>query len=97
MTSPGTILVNTPAVADAVVQVQQAATQVEHNHQLSLTIVGNNAENFGGRGSDMFQQAIALVNSSYARLQQRITQCGQALGVANDGYTSTDGQCAAQY
>jgi uncharacterized protein YukE len=93
----GTILCNTPLVADATVQLHSAATATEHNRQQSLSIVANNADNFGGRGSEAFQSAIAMVNSQYDQQQQAITQAGQALGVANDGFTQTDGACASQY
>jgi uncharacterized protein YukE len=97
MTTGTTILCNTPLVADATVQVQAAASATEQNRQHSLTIVANNADNFGGRGSEAFQQAIAMVNSQYDQQQQAIAQAGQALGVANDGFTETDGACASQY
>lgn len=88
---------NTPLVADAAVQIQAAAAQTEHNHQQSLSIVANNAENFGGRGSQAFQQAIAMVNSQYAAHKEAIANASRALGMANDGFTETDGQMAAQY
>jgi uncharacterized protein YukE len=93
----GLIHVNTPLVADAAVQIQSAATQTEHNHQQSLNIVSNNAENFGGRGSEAFQQAISAVNNAYSQQQEAIAAASRALGVANDGFTETDGQMAAQY
>jgi uncharacterized protein YukE len=93
----GSIHVNTPLVADAAIQIQAAATQTEHNHQQSLTIVANNAENFGGRGSEAFQQAFATVNHVYAQQQAAIAAASRALHQANDGFTETDGQMAAQY
>jgi uncharacterized protein YukE len=88
---------NTPLIADAAVQIQQAAAQTEQNHQQSLSTVANNAENFGGRGSQAFQQAIGLVNSAYAQSQEAIAAASRALAMANDGMTETDGQMAAQY
>jgi uncharacterized protein YukE len=97
MTIGNTILCNTPLVADATAQLHAAANATEQNRQQSLTIVANNAENFGGRGSDAFQSAIATVNAHYDSHQQAIAQAGQALGMANDGFTQTDGACAAQY
>jgi uncharacterized protein YukE len=93
----GLVHYNTPLVADAAVQIQQASVQTEHNRQRSLSLVANNAENFGGRGHDAFNQAIAMVNSHYDAHQQAIQQAGRALGMANDGMTETDGQMAAQY
>lgn len=91
------INVNTPLVADAAGQIQHAAAQTELNHQQSLNIVYNNAENFGGRGSEAFQSAIATVNSTYAEHKAAIARAGQALGLANDGFSQTDAQMAAQY
>jgi uncharacterized protein YukE len=92
-----TIHVNTPLVADAAQQIHQAAAATEQNHQQSLSAVANNAENFGGRGSDAFQQAIATVNNHYQQHKETIAAAKQALAMANDGFTETDGQMAAQY
>jgi uncharacterized protein YukE len=93
----GLIHVNTPLVADAAVHIQAAATQTEHNHQQALNIVANNAENFGGRGSEGFHHAISAVNNAYAQHKEAIAAASRALGQANDGFTETDGQMAAQY
>lgn len=88
---------NTPHIADAAQQLQQAYVHTDQNHQQALQHVHNNAENFGGRGSDQFQQTIAMVNSQYAAHKETILRAHQALGLANDGMTETDGQMAAQY
>jgi uncharacterized protein YukE len=94
---PGMILANTPLIADAHVQLNAAATATEQNRQAALGIVASNADNFGGRGSEGFQQAIAQVNAHFDRHQQNIAQGAQALGLANDGFSETDGLAAAQY
>jgi uncharacterized protein YukE len=87
----------TPAIADAVVQLQGAAQATEVNHQRSLQIVTSNADNFGGLGSESFQQAIAMVNHFYQQSQETIQAASRALDVANTGMTETDQQMAAQY
>lgn len=87
----------TPAIADAVMQLQAAAQATEVNHQRSLQIVTANAENFGGMGSESFQQAIAMVNQIYQQSQETIQAASRALDMANTGMTETDGQMAAQY
>ena len=92
-----TIHVNTPLVADAAQQINQAAAATEENHAKALSHVANNAENFGGRGHDAFHQAIATVNQQYQQHKETIAAARQALAMANDGFTETDGQCAAQY
>jgi uncharacterized protein YukE len=93
----GQIVYQTAAIADAAAQIHQAAAQSETNHQQSLSIVGRNADHFGGKGSAAFQQAIAAVNNAYAQSQQAIQAAGRALGVANDNMCQTDGICASQY
>jgi uncharacterized protein YukE len=91
------IHVNTPLVADAAQQINQAHAQTENNHAQSLSVVHSNAENFGGRGHEAFDQAISMVNAHYARHKETIAAARQALAMANDGFTETDGQMAAQY
>jgi uncharacterized protein YukE len=91
------IHVQTAHVADAAGQIRQAYASTDQNHQQSLNIVNNNAENFGGRGHDAFHQAIGLVNQHYAHHKDLILRAGQVLAMANDGFTETDGQMAAQY
>jgi uncharacterized protein YukE len=96
MTS-GLILANTPLVADAATQINQASQGTADNLANSLKIVQDNAQHFGGQGSEMFQQAISLVNHQYQNQQTAIANAAHALGLANDGMTETDGQMAAQY
>lgn len=91
------ILYVTPAIAAAATDIASTAAATEDNHQQSLNIVMRNADHFGGRGSEAFQQAIALVNHTYARAQQAIQAAGLALSQANDGMTEHDAMCAAQY
>jgi len=97
MTTPGMILCNTPMVADATVKVHAAAAATEQNRQAHLAIMARDAENFGGVGSDAYQAHCAQVNAHYDAHQEAIAHAGRALGLANDGFTTTDGQCAAQY
>jgi uncharacterized protein YukE len=93
----GTILTNTVAVADGTVAIQGAYSATEQNYETSLNIINNNAENFGGKGSQAFQEAIALLQQQYSQQMEAIQKAGQALGLANDGMTQTDQQMAAQY
>lgn len=93
----GTITYKTPMIAAAAEEIARVAAQTEDNRLHSLQIVTANAENFGGRGSDAFQQAINLVNQRYGQLQETIRHAGQVLVQANDDMTMRDGQAAAQY
>lgn len=88
---------NTPQIDAVAGMIQQAAAQTEQNHQRSLQIVNANANNFGGQGSEAFQQAIALVNHAYAQSQETIGRAGAALSAANDGMTQGDLASKAQY
>jgi uncharacterized protein YukE len=92
-----TIHYATAAVAAASQEIGAVAARTEENHQRALSIVTANAENFGGQGSEAFQQAIALVNSRYQQAQETIRQAGMTLAQANDQMTAHDAQCAAQY
>ena len=87
----------TAAIADASTQIGQAAAQTEANHQRSIQTVQANAHNFGGQGSEAFQQVIATLNQKYAQSQETIQRAGQVLAQANDGMTHADGQSAGQY
>lgn len=87
----------TAAIADASAQIGQAASQTAENHQRSLQTVQANAENFGGQGSDAFQQVVAALNQQYAQSQETIQKAGMVLQQANQGMTDADGQSAAQY
>jgi uncharacterized protein YukE len=91
------IHVHTANVADAAHQINQAAAATEQNHAQSLSIVQSNADNFGGRGHDAFHQAISTINNQYQQHKETIAAARQALAMANDGFTETDGQMAAQY
>jgi uncharacterized protein YukE len=93
----GTILTQTVAVADGTVAIQGAFQQTEQNYNTSHSIIVNNAENFGGQGSQAFQEAIALLQQQYSQQMEAIQKAGHALGLANDGMTQTDMQMAAQY
>ena len=87
----------TPAIAAAAEEINRVGAQTEENHQRSLAIVSANAENFGGRGSEAFQQAIALVNHRYAQAREVIGMAGVTLAQANDSMCQHDAMCAAQY
>ncbi|OFJ52437.1 hypothetical protein BEL07_17570 [Mycolicibacterium grossiae] len=87
----------TAAIADAAAQIGQAASQTSENHQRSLQTVQANAENFGGQGSDAFQQVVAALNQKYAQSQETIQKAGMVLQQANQGMSDADGQSAAQY
>jgi len=87
----------TPAVAAAATDINMVSVQTEDNHQRSLAIVAANADNFGGAGSEAFQQAIALVNHAYAQDQEMLQRASVVLGQANDSMTQHDATCAAQY
>ena len=88
---------NTPQIDTVAGMIQQAAAQTELNHQRSLQIVNANASNFGGQGSEAFQQAINLVNHAYAQSQEIIQRASVALSTANDGMTQGDLTAKAQY
>lgn len=95
--SDGVIHYNTAAIADAAQQIGQAASQTESNHQHSLQTVNANADNFGGKGSDAFQEVITSLNQKYDQSKQTIEKAGMVLMQANDGMTDADGKSAAQY
>jgi uncharacterized protein YukE len=88
---------NTPMIDSVAGMIQQAAAQTEQNHQRSLQIVNANANNFGGQGSEAFQQVIAQVNHTYAQSQETIQRAGAALSAANAGMTQGDMASKAQY
>jgi uncharacterized protein YukE len=88
---------DTPAIDAAQAQVRAVASQTEQNHQQSLRIVQQNAENFGGQGSDAFQHVIATVNQRYAHSQETLQRASAALQQANEGMTQADGTSASQY
>lgn len=87
----------TAAIADASAQIGHAASQTEANHQRSIQTVQANANNFGGQGSEAFQQVIATLNQKYAQSQETIQRAGLVLQQANEGMTHADGQSAGQY
>lgn len=88
---------NTPMIDTVAGQIQQAAAQTEQNHQQSLQIVNANANNFGGQGSEAFQQVIAQVNHAYAQSQETIQRAAAALSAANTSMTQGDLASKAQY
>jgi uncharacterized protein YukE len=87
----------TPQIDAVALQIQQAAAQTEQNHQRSLQIVNANASNFGGQGSEAFQQVIAQVNHRYAQSQETIQRASAALSAANSQMTQGDLTSKAQY
>lgn len=93
----GVIHYATPMIAAAAEEIARVSAQTEANHQMSLTIVRANADNFGGQGSDQFQNTIAQVNHAYAQQQEQINRAGIALAQANDSQTQADLLSAAQY
>jgi len=95
--SAGGLLYNLPGIADAITQIQQAATATDHNHTQSINVLTANASNFGGQGSNAFQHALTLVNQAYNMSQDAIAQAGYTLGMASDGMQQTDAALAAQY
>ena len=88
---------NTAAVAAASEEINRTAAVIEDNHQRSLSIVAANADNFGGQGSEAFQNTIAQVNHAYAQCQEAIRAAGMTLAQANDSMTQHDAMAAAQY
>lgn len=88
---------NTPVIDEVAAQIQNAAAQTEQNHQRSLQIVNANASNFGGQGSEAFQQVIAQVNQAYAQSQETIQRASAALSAANAQMTQGDLAAKAQY
>lgn len=93
----GVIHYATAAIADVSAQIGQAASQTEQNHQMSLQTVAANADNFGGQGSEAFQNVIATLNQQYAQSQELIQRAGVVLQQANEGMTHADGKSAGQY
>lgn len=93
----GVIHYATPQIAEVAQQIGQAASQTEQNHQDSLRTVNANAENFGGRGSEAFQEVINGLNQKYAQSKETIAKAGAVLLQANEGMTHADGQSAQQY
>jgi uncharacterized protein YukE len=87
----------TPAIAAASTEIQTVAARTEENHQRSLSIVTSSAENFGGQGSQAFQQAIAMVNQRYQQAQETIRMAAVTRAQANESMTQHDAACAAQY
>ena len=92
-----TIHYATPAIAAAAEEITRVSAQTDANHQRSLAIVSANAENFGGQGSEAFQQAIAMVNQKYSQAQQTLTTAGATLAQCNESMTQADAAAAAQY
>lgn len=88
---------NTPIIDEVAAQIQTASAQTEQNHQRSLQIVQANASNFGGQGSEAFQQVIAQVNHAYAQSQETIQRASAALSAANAQMTQGDLAAKAQY
>lgn len=97
MGATGEVHYATPQIAAAAEEVARVAAQTEDNRLRSISIVTANAENFGGQGSDSFQQAINLVNQRYSEAQETIKMAGMTLLRVNDGMTEKDGMLAAQY
>jgi WXG100 family type VII secretion target len=87
----------TALIEEAATQIGNAASQTEQNHQRSLQTVQANAENFGGQGSDAFQQVINTLNQKYAQSQETIQKAGLVLQQANEQMTGADHQSAGQY
>lgn len=87
----------TPLIEEAAGQIGNAASQTEQNHQRSLQTVQANAENFGGQGSDAFQQVVNTLNQKYAQSQETIHKAGLVLQQANEQMTGADRQSAGQY
>lgn len=88
---------NTPMVADAARQIGETAMLTDQNHEHSLQVVTANAENFGGRASLAFQDAIAQVNHAYAQSREAIQAASNALTMSNDNMTQADQTLAGQY
>jgi hypothetical protein len=95
--SNGIVHYATAAIADAATEIGRVAAQTEANHQQSLQIVRANAENFGGQGSQAFNEAINAVNHQYAQQQDAISRAGLALAQANESQTQADVLSAGQY
>lgn len=92
-----TVTFRTPQIAAAVTEIEQVAQKTEANRLHSINIVTANADNFNGRGSEAFQNAINLVNHRYQEQQETIRRAAVVLNQANEDMTMRDGQAAAQY
>ncbi len=97
MSNTGVVHYATGPIADAAAEITRVATQTEANHQHSLSIVRSSADNFGGQGSQAFNDAINTVNHLYAQQQETINRAGLALAQANEAQTQADLMSAAQY
>lgn len=95
--SNGIVHYATGAIAAAAEEIARVAAQTEANHQHSLQIVRANAENFGGQGSQAFNEAINVVNHQYSQQQEAINRAGLALAQANESQTQADLMSAGQY
>lgn len=87
----------TAQIEEAASQIAQASQQTEQNHQRSIHTVQANANNFGGHGSDAFQQVINTLNQKYAESQQTIQKAGVVLQQANEQMSHADSKSAGQY
>ncbi|WP_088295394.1 WXG100 family type VII secretion target [Mycobacterium avium] len=87
----------TAEIEGAAAQIRQASVQTDNNHQRSLQTVQANADNFGGQGSDAFQQVISTLNQKYAQSKETIERASVVLQQANEQMTHADGQSAGQY
>lgn len=93
----GLVHVNTPEVDAAKLQIVEAQRQTEDNWRQSLQIVQASQDNFGGQGSQAFQDAIGQVNHQYEKDTELLGEAARALGMSNEGFTETDNQMAGQY
>ena len=80
-----------------IAEFQAVHAETEQNRADSLNIVRANAENFGGQGSDAFQQAIHITNTKYDQAIQKLRQVPIAVESAKSGMVQKDLGLASQY
>lgn len=71
--------------------------QTQSNWEASKQAVARNAENFGGQGSEAFQDVIAVVNARYSKAIEQLNHAGVALDHAIGNMQQGDSILAAQY
>lgn len=92
-----TISVYTPQVEEAVQDIMRVYAETDACLDRSIQILNNSPNAFQGLGADSYGQAYSILNTRYGQLKDTLQRCGQALGIANQNFSETDAQMAAQY
>jgi uncharacterized protein YukE len=93
----GLISYNTPAIADAVQQIAQAAAQTEQNHADSVRLLTANAAQLEGGVRGGFEHALSIVNQAYDQSREAIHMASQAVSQASQNMVEKDAMLRAQY